>query len=306
MYQLSVVANPAMQDLWVAFAEHPEQIELAEVDEDKRLLLGAVLIPDKKIKRKVDDHEFYIKFSAETIEKVAHDFIKKGNQGNSSLEHKEKLEGMSVVEAWTVANPTNDKSNNYGKTYPKGSMVVMMKVDNDDIWSKVKSGEIKGFSIDALLGLQELKLNTNKINMSAETSKSIIDAITEKFDAIMVKLNGHKDKEGKLPEAIIELKAEFETKSEELKTEFETKVTEQETEFKKIKVELSEKVKEIEKLDDLSKEIAELKVELGKAPEVDPIKGNPEGDTKVFNKGTFPKNGRSLIEDRINQALWGS
>ncbi len=302
MYSLSLVENPAMEDEWILLSEHPKEIKFEAVDQKKKLLLGAVLIPNKKIFRNIDGKEFFVTFSADTIEKIGHNFIRKGNQNNSKIEHGLKLDNVSVVESWTVQDTEKDKSAIYGKSYEKGTLVQMMKVD-DATYKLAEEKKIKGFSIEALLGLE---LQLNKIDMSTETSKSILDAITEKFDAIMVKLNGHKNPEGKLPEAIIELKAEFETKSTELKEEFENKVTEKDEELNKIKIELSEKVKEIEKIGDLSKEIEDLKVQLNKQPEVKAIKANPEGDKKVFNKGTFPKNGRSLIEDRINQALWGA
>ena len=82
VYALSVVENPAMQDMWIALSEQPQQIELAEVDEEKRLLLGAALIPNKKIYRNIDGNEFYITFKEETIEKLAHNFFKNQNNNN--------------------------------------------------------------------------------------------------------------------------------------------------------------------------------------------------------------------------------
>ena len=235
VYSLSVVENPAMQDMWVALSEHPQQIELAQVDEEKRLLLGAALIPDKKIYRKVDDHEFYITFSAETIEKLAHNFFKQGYSNNSSLEHEIKLDGMSVVEGWTVENPKNDKSNNYGKEYPKGTFVTMMKVDNDEMWGKVKNGEIKGFSIDALLGLEELKLNTDKMSTD---NQSIIDAIKDGFKAVFS--NKEKIEEIEVKEEVV-ANDNIKDVLTEVLTQF---ATEQDAKFEAFRAEFS-KVEEV-------------------------------------------------------------
>src|SRR6056297_991578 len=117
VYALSVVENPAMEDLWITLSEQPQEIEFSKVDEEKRLLLGAALIPNKKIYRNIDGNEFYITFSEDTIEKLAHSFLKEQANNNSSLEHEIKLDGMSVVEAWVVEDSNNDKSNAYGKTY---------------------------------------------------------------------------------------------------------------------------------------------------------------------------------------------
>ena len=63
VYALSVVENPAMEDLWITLSKQSNKIELAQVDEKKRLLLGAALIPNKKIYRNIDGNEFYITFS---------------------------------------------------------------------------------------------------------------------------------------------------------------------------------------------------------------------------------------------------
>ena len=171
VYALSVVENPAMEDHWIALSEH--KVEFAQVDEDKRLLIGAALIPNKKVYRNINGNEFYLTFSEETIEKLSHNFMKEQMNNNSSVEHETKVDGMSVVESWVVQDPANDKSNSFGKTYEKGTWVAMMKVDNDDVWSKVKNGEVKGFSIDAMLGMQEINLKT--IDMNEEAKKSFLD-----------------------------------------------------------------------------------------------------------------------------------
>ena len=197
VYAMSCVENPAMEDVWVTLAEHHKEIQFAAVDEEKKLLLGAALIPNKRIYRNMGGEEFYITFSKETIEEVAHAFIQNGYQNNSSENHEVKLEGVSVVESWTVADPLKDKSNVYGKEYEEGTMVVMMKVENDEAWQKAKDGQLNGFSIDGLFQLKELNLKSDKM---ADT-KSIIDAIKEGFEAVFkkeeVKMGKLKLKDGK-------------------------------------------------------------------------------------------------------------
>ena len=72
----------------------------------------------------------------------------RSNQNNATLEHKEKLNGMSVVESWVIDNPKMDKSKEYGFNLPKGTWMISMKVNNEDIWNDVKAGKVKGFSIE--------------------------------------------------------------------------------------------------------------------------------------------------------------
>lgn len=282
VYALSVVENPAMQDMWIALSEQPQQIELAQVDEDKRLLLGAALIPNKKIYRNIDGNEFYITFKEETIEKLAHNFFKNQNNNNSSLEHEVKLEGMSVVEGWTVEDPNNDKSNAFGKTYDKGTWVTMMKVDNDEMWEKVKNGEIKGFSIDALLGLQEINLKS-QITMDNEAKKSLKDEILEGVKALFTSQKEEVEETKEVenievqPEEVTE---EVQTSDRDFDVEaFKKEMIEVlETQFKS---QLESKDAEVESV---KAELEASKLELSKQAEAEEVSVSPEVTKKQVVK----------------------
>ena len=82
---ISIVENPAIESDFVALKS--EEVKLAEVDKEKRILMGAVLIPEKPIYRRNGEDEYYIYFSKDTVVKASQLFLKKGNQGNSTLEH---------------------------------------------------------------------------------------------------------------------------------------------------------------------------------------------------------------------------
>lgn len=290
VYALSVVESPAMEDLWVKLSKHPEKIDLTLANEEKRLLLGAALIPNKKIYRNVDGNEFYITFSEQTIEKLAHSFFKKGYQNNSSLEHEVRLTGMSVVEGWIVKDPNNDKSNTFGKTYEKGTWVTMMKVDNDEVWEKVKAGEVKGFSIDALIGLQEINFKT-EITMA--DTKSITDAIVEGFKTFF---SSNTIEDVKETEEVAEtVSTETETVEEPKEDAFDKDAFMQEmqnvlAQFTKnidakiegVKTELSKQVSE------KATEIENLKTELAKQPEANPVRPtDPVKEVKLTKQGSL-------------------
>ena len=143
---ISVVENPAIEEDFIALKKEP--VMLAEVDGEKRILMGAALVPDKKILRRGEDGDYYIYFSVDTVRKASELFLKRGYQSNSTLEHNEKLDGMTVVESWLVEDEKKDKSRKYGFDVPIGTWMVSMKVYNDDVWKKVKDGEVHGFSIE--------------------------------------------------------------------------------------------------------------------------------------------------------------
>jgi len=145
---ISVVEKPAIEEDFIALKEHKE-VSLAEVDKEKKILMGAALIPNKKIMRKNDDDEkYYIYFSEDTVRKASELFLMRGNQNNSTYEHEFDINGMTVVESWLIEDEEKDKSRKYGFDLPLGTWMVSMKVNNDEVWQKVKAGEVKGFSIE--------------------------------------------------------------------------------------------------------------------------------------------------------------
>jgi len=144
---ISVVENPAIESDFIAL--NSQDIKLAEINKEKRLLMGALLIPNKPIYRKNGLDEYHIFFSKETITKASQMYLKNGNQSNSTLEHDAQLKGLTLVESWIVEDKAKDKTALYGLDVPVGTWMGSVKVDNDEIWNDyVKSGKVKGFSIE--------------------------------------------------------------------------------------------------------------------------------------------------------------
>ena len=183
VFAISLVNQPATEETFIAMSKQEKVVTLSKVDEEQKILMGLVLQPNQMIPR-VDEsgNEYQMYFSAETIKAYSENFFKSGFQLNSKLEHETPIEGVTFVESWIVENPKVDKSYNFGMEYPKGSWIATMKVDNEDIWNNyVKTGELQGFSIDAMVELEEVKEEVNfksNINMSKE-NKSILSKIKE-------------------------------------------------------------------------------------------------------------------------------
>ena len=156
---VSLVDAPAIEENFIALNKE-YKIEFAEIDTEKRILMGAALIPNKQIYRKNGKDEFYVFFSEATVKQASELFLKNGNQSNATLEHKAKFDGATVVESWIIDNPEMDKSKQYGFSLPKGTWMISMKIEDDKVWQQVKEGVYKGFSIEGYFA--------DKLQMSEE------------------------------------------------------------------------------------------------------------------------------------------
>ena len=144
---ISVVENPAIEEDFIAL--NSNIIELAEADKEKKLLVGALLIPNKPIYRRSGDEEYYIYFSKDTVVKASQMYLQNGNQSKATLEHDHEINGLTLVESWIVEDEVHDKSRKFGMNVPVGTWMGSVKVNNDEVWNDfVKTGKVKGFSIE--------------------------------------------------------------------------------------------------------------------------------------------------------------
>ena len=152
VFAISLVEEPAIESNFVFFDK--EKIHFAAVNDEKRLLMGPILIPDKQILR-IDGEgmPYHVFFKPETIKRLSEMYLEKKYTDKSTLEHEKKITGVNLVESWIVESRTKDKSAMYGLSVPVGTWMGTFKVNNDDIWENyVKTGEVKGFSIEGLFG----------------------------------------------------------------------------------------------------------------------------------------------------------
>lgn len=166
---ISLVEQPAIEENFVALKDQKEY-QLKTLDADKRIVLGALLVPNKTIYRKDGKEEYYIYFSKETVKKASELFLMNGKQNNATLEHKFDIEGLTLVESWIVENKEKDKSAIYGMDVPIGTWMGAVKVNNEDIWQDfVKTGQVLGFSIEGFfLDKEERPKEKIKDNLSSE------------------------------------------------------------------------------------------------------------------------------------------
>lgn len=178
---VSVVESPAIEENFIALKKH--ELELKEIDKEKRILMGAALVPNKQIYRRNDkNEEYYIYFSEDTVRKASELFLMRSNQNNATYEHEKKLNGMSVVESWIIEDEKLDKSVKHGFKLPKGTWMISMKVNNEDVWKDVKDGKVKGFSIEGYFADRyEMKQEQIEKQETIELLKELLNVNLESY-----------------------------------------------------------------------------------------------------------------------------
>ena len=271
LFAVSLVEEGAIESNFIALSKQKESIQLQE---EKRLLIGAALIPDKPIYRNINGREFYITFDSPTIEKLAQSFIANDYQHNITVAHQEDVEDVVVVESW-IKTSENDKSVGYGLNEPIGTWFIGMKVNNEEIWQKIKDGVYKGFSIEAICGLDEL-INNNTIELSMDkefieklreiiyealgqtpkAEKVIGETVEEVAEEQPIQLESEEEI-AKLKEDVANLTAEVERLKSE-RDELESKLQDAEAEKEKMNVEMEA--------------VKNENIKLSKQPSIEPAK----------------------------------
>ena len=160
---ISFVEYPAIEENFVALNEH--KVELKTIDEDKRLVIGLALVPNKLIYRRNKGFEYNITFSEETVRKASEKYLKSLKLHNTTLEHETEVNGVYLTESWIVEDTDKDKTALYGLKAPVGAWAVAMRVENDEVWNNVKEGNYLGFSIEGFF--------TDKEEFSAEDMEAL-------------------------------------------------------------------------------------------------------------------------------------
>lgn len=176
---VSLVNEPAINLDFVHLHKETPQMICLEKDE-KHLLVGCVLRPDYPIYRNNGKDEFYLEFPRETVEKLAYDYMQSGRIYSFTTDHKDIADNVSIVESW-IKTSESDKSNDYGLDVPIGSWLICAKVEDEAIWKRVKDGELRGFSVESFVNLEEIILSKDKeTNMTKEVKLETIE-VTEGF-----------------------------------------------------------------------------------------------------------------------------
>lgn len=205
----SVVDRPAVESEFTFLSE--QKIEnFVAAEGERRMIYGCALRPDFSIYRNNGGEEYYLEFDADAIDKISKNYFKMGFQDAWTEAHKDEVEGLTITESWIKESMTMDKSIALGldPSLPIGSWFIGCYCENDDIWQKVKEGTYHGFSIEAVVGLEEFNSQiTNENNDEIMTNEMFLDKIKQMFNDFVasVSLNKQEDQiEPIEPEALAE------------------------------------------------------------------------------------------------------
>lgn len=164
---ISLVDRPAIEENFIALSDDTK-ISLASVDDEKRIVIGAILVPDKAIYRNDGNKEYYIFFSKDTIRRTAEKYMLNKNIDKATEEHGELIKDVHLMETWLVEDEQYDKSRKYDLSLPVGTWAGTMKINNDEIWSKIKKGELRGFSIEGVFSNMLVSQSSQEIELSEQ------------------------------------------------------------------------------------------------------------------------------------------
>ena len=172
---ISLVSSPAIEQDFVYFGKEKNNLTFAKVDEEKRMLVSPALIPNKQIFRydPNTDSEYYVYFSPDTVRKASELYLKHNNHHKATYEHQDRVSGVLTVESW-IKEGDMDKSKLYGYNLPDGTWFVKMKINNDELWNRIKDGELKGLSIEGYF-TDKMESMSNK----TPSNEEILQALNE-------------------------------------------------------------------------------------------------------------------------------
>jgi len=172
---ISLVTSPAIEQDFVFFGKDKNNLTLAKIDEEKRMLVSPALIPNKQIFRydPNTDSNYYVYFSKETVRQASELYLKHNNHHKATYQHEDRVSGVLTIESW-IKEGDQDKSKLYGFDLPDGTWFVKMKIENDEMWSKIKDGELKGLSIEGYFINKMEKMGKQQFS-----NEEILEALSE-------------------------------------------------------------------------------------------------------------------------------
>ena len=293
-YAISLVYEPAIEETLVAL-EKQNEVKVQLANEEKHMVYSAVLVPDKDIYRFDGENEYYVNFTKESIEKMSQDFMKEYRQHEVTLDHEDMANEVCIVESWIKTDMYKDKSVALGlnENLPIGTWFAGMKVNNVEVWDRVKSGELRGFSVESLISLEEFSkqndnnmINTDEMSFWTKMKEVLSEVFTSaqmaeepaEIEPTNIDLEAEAPKVEETPAVAEEPKVEEPKPSEEPKAEEPVVEEPKPVEEPKVDNHLEELINsmrdEIAALKEMNQGLQDKVKDLGKQPSANPVNVN--------------------------------
>ena len=177
MYKISLVDKPAIEENFIYFSK--QSIDMFANDE-KREVVGPIMIPNKQILRQsAENGYYYVRFTEETIREIMYNYSKKGLFNEFGIQHENDTTDVVMLEIW-MKESDNDKSKDYGFDLPNGTVFVKAKIESNELFNAIKDGEINGFSIEIAANITP----TNKEEMTEFSFAKELGKLEAQFEAM--------------------------------------------------------------------------------------------------------------------------
>lgn len=157
---MALVDKPAIEKNFQLFKEQTK-LQLSIQNEDKRIIAGAAMLADTPIYRNDSNGEYYVVFSKETIKQIVEKFFKKGYVQNFNIMHDggEVVKDVTIFQSFISDSEIGISPMKGYEDAPEGSWFIAAKVDNEEVWNRVKSGELRGFSVEGIFNIKKEKFS---------------------------------------------------------------------------------------------------------------------------------------------------
>lgn len=175
MYKISLVDKPAIEENFLYFSEQDAPAVLDFANDEKREVVGPIMIPNKPILRHSPEKGYYnVQFTEEIIEEIMYKYSKDGLWNSFGINHSYDTHDVVMLEVW-MKESDNDKSKDYGYDLPNGTVFVKTKIESDELFKAIKDGEVNGFSIEieANIELTKHEEEMNEFSFGMELGKMV-------------------------------------------------------------------------------------------------------------------------------------
>jgi hypothetical protein len=174
---VSFVDKPAIDRNFLAFKN---QLRFS-IDPEKHIVSGPAMLADMLIYRNDPQGlgEYYTTFDKEAIMSIVQKFFKKGFVQNFNLMHdsSNKQAGITVFESFITDEVRGIKPMKGFDDAKDGSWFISAKVENEEVWNKIKDGTVKGFSIEGIFKHIPVTMQKLSADIAVEKIKAILASL---------------------------------------------------------------------------------------------------------------------------------